>query len=99
MEEYFDRAPEDALVVVLTITEVTGRPPTRPHKVLATPCAFNSRFNGVIRLYGSILSAASILNKVSILATRATVAAILYTAGLRAACQSGKLKEVTRDER
>src|SRR5688572_9273666 len=91
MAETLVLAPALMLAVVLTITEVMGRPPSNPDKKLPTPCAFNSTFALEYLFIGSILSAASKQRSVSMLATVAIVAAVTHTAGLPIAERSGKL--------
>src|SRR6185295_12866023 len=84
-------APAFMLAVVLTITEVIGRPPNKPERKLPTPCAFNSTFALENLFIGSILSEASRQRSVSMLATVAIVAAVTQTAGLPIAERSGKV--------
>ena len=67
------------LAELLTITWVTGKPPIKPDKILPTPWAHNSLLAGVTRFLGSRRSVASRHNKVSRLATRAIVAAVIHT--------------------
>jgi hypothetical protein len=62
-----------------TTTEVTGNPPINAESMLPVPCAYNSRFAGLMRFSGSSLSAASRLNKVSSEATTANVTAVTQT--------------------
>src|SRR5690606_31585677 len=83
--------PELTLAVVLTITEVIGKPPNKPLSMLPTPWAFNSVLVFVYRFKGSNLSAASIQSNVSILATAAIVNATTHTSVLPIWEKSGKL--------
>ena len=75
------RAPFAAFTELRTITEVIGRPPTRPASMLPVPCATSSRFGGETRRSGSSLSVASRLRSVSREATTARVTAARSTAG------------------
>ena len=50
MADIFVLAPELIFADVLTITEVTGKPPSKPDTMLPTPCAFNSLLVGVTLL-------------------------------------------------
>src|SRR5688572_29892038 len=84
-------APAFILAVVLTITEVIGSPPSKPAKIFPTPCAFNSTLALEYLFIGSILSAASRHNSVSILATAAMVAAVIQTPGFVNPEKSGKV--------
>ena len=69
MAESFVLASASALAELLTMTAVIGKPPRIPLKKLPVPCAINSLFCGVMRLYRSILSMASTLSNVSRVAT------------------------------
>ena len=89
--ESFVFAPAFTLAVVLTITDVIGKPPSNPARIFPTPCAFNSVFALENLFIGSILSPASRHNNVSILATAAIVAAVTQTAGLVKPEKSGKV--------
>src|SRR5688500_6743836 len=77
----FDFAPAATLADVLTITDVIGKPPTRPDNILPIPCAFNSVLALEYLFRGSILSPASRHSNVSILATTAIVAPIIQMSG------------------
>jgi hypothetical protein len=69
MEDSLVLPPASAFAALLTITAVMGSPPNRPLIILPVPCATSSLFCE-IRLYGSILSIASILSRVSSVATK-----------------------------
>ena len=79
------------LAELRTITWVTGKPPIIPEAIFPTPCAINSRFLGVTRFSGSILSVASTHSKVSKLATKAMVKATIQTLILDIALKLGKM--------
>ena len=82
MAEVLVLAPAATFAELLTITAVTGNPPMSPQTTLANPCAFSSRLNGLVRLNGSSLSTASMLRRLSRLATMAIVKAIVHVSFL-----------------
>jgi len=75
MQESLVREPAFTLTELRTMTEVMGRPPTRPAAMLPTPWATSSRFCGVQRRCGSSRSVASTFSSVSSEATMASVTA------------------------
>src|SRR5688572_29331203 len=90
MEDAFVRAPAATLAELLTITAVIGNPPISPLTILPSPCALSSWLSGDVRLNGSSLSTASILNKLSKLATMAIVNATVHVESVMIAEKSGK---------
>ncbi|MCY1532403.1 hypothetical protein D9M68_676780 [compost metagenome] len=86
-------APAFTFAELRTITEVIGKPPNIPLVILPTPWAMSSRFVGVTRLMGSILSTASTPKRVSRLATIAMVPATIQTCLLLMAEKSGMLNK------
>ena len=85
-------APATILALLRTITAVTGKPPNKADAEFPIPCAINSLLVGVIRLKGSNLSEASMLNKVSKLATIAILNAINITPNSAIREKLGELK-------
>ena len=77
-EESLVFPPASALAELLTITAVMGIPPSIPLKKFPVPWAISSRFCGVIRLNGSNLSMAAILNRVSSVATKQIMMALRH---------------------
>ena len=75
--------------MVLTTTDVIGKPPISELKILPIPCAFNSTLVLVYLFCASILSEASMHNKVSIEATTAIVMATIQTFEFEIAVKSG----------
>ena len=69
-----------------------GKPPNKPLTIFPIPCALSSLLAGVTRFCGSILSVASALSRVSILATSAITSAVFQTNGLDMAEKRGKVK-------
>lgn len=51
MAENLVTAPVFIFTLLLTITDVTGKPPANPETRLPNPCAHNSRLNG---FYGHV---------------------------------------------
>ena len=96
MLDSFDFAPALTLAELRTITDVTGRPPNMPDTILPTPCAFNSLLVGLMRFCGSILSTASMLSKVSRLATMASVMAVIQTCALVMPAKLGEGNAATK---
>src|SRR6218665_724229 len=94
----FVREPACTLAELRTITAETGMPPKSPHVKFPAPCAISSRFGGVMRRCGSILSAASMLNSDSMLATKAKVKATLYVASWPSTEKSGKIGKLEQSE-
>ena len=90
--DIFDLAPAEIFAEVLTTTDVSGKPPIIPDTILPIPCAFSSLLVGVTLFNGSSLSAASIPNKVSRLATMANVIPDIHTSGFFKNWISGKVK-------
>src|SRR5690606_36682391 len=83
MADWRVRPPLLAFADDRTITDVIGKPPKKPLVMFHTPWAISSLFVGELRFKGSILSMASMLNKVSKLAIMASVSATVHTSGLR----------------
>ena len=79
MADILDFAPALLFADVLTTTDVIGKPPKSELNILPMPCAFNSTLVSVYLFWGSILSAASIHNKVSMEATIAMVNPTIQT--------------------
>src|SRR5450432_632933 len=90
-------APASTLADPLTITDVSGNPPNNPERIFPIPCAFNSRFAGVLLFNGSSLSTASIPNRVSILATNAIVSPTVHTSALFKYSHLGNIKKLLKD--
>ena len=78
---------------LLTMTEVSGRPPISPEIILPKPCAFNSLLVGVTLFNGSNLSTASIPSNVSRDATIASVTADIHTWTLVIKLKLGSVKK------
>ncbi len=76
-----------------------GKPPTSPENIFPAPCAISSLFVGVTRFAGSSLSVASTHNKVSKLATNASVKAVIQTSELPITPKFGKLNCPKKEEK
>ena len=94
----FDFAPELIFAELLTITEVTGRPPKNPQAILPIPCANNSLFVFEALLSGSNLSTASMPSKVSKLATTAKVKTTIQNMLVFEELKSGKNRLACKSE-
>ena len=84
--------PALMLTELRTMTEVMGIPPIMASMVLPTPWAISSRFGGEVRCWGSNLSTAFKLRRVSSDATKASIIPAEYTAGLSHWEKSGDLR-------